>query len=110
MPNQEMILKPIEMLMTGGSETKSVESQKVIDKGRYIVIGNRGNIVVGDLKINGSTGYLSNASVIRKWGTENGLGQLALNGSTSETVLDPCGDFEFEMLTTCGMIPVKSDF
>lgn len=81
-----------------------------IKKGRYIVIGNRGNIVVGDLTIKGQTGYLTNASVIRIWGTTKGLGQLALEGPTHKTKLDFCGEFEFELLTTCGMIPVKSDF
>ena len=80
-----------------------------VDKGRYIVIGNRGNIVVGDLVIKGSFGYLSNASVIRRWGTSRGLGQLALDGKQPETVLDKCGDFEFHIETSCGMIPVKSD-
>lgn len=27
---------------------------------------------------------------IRKWGTSNGLGQIARNGPTRETILDPC--------------------
>ena len=35
---------------------------------------------------------LRNAACIRKWGTEHGLGQLALKGPTTETVLDRCGD------------------
>lgn len=104
---ESIILKLMEMLVssddksttTGGGENK---------KGRYIVLGNRGNTVVGDLTIVGTTGYLTNASVIRRWGTTKGLGQLAIDGATSDTVLDPCGEFEFEMLTTCGMIPVKS--
>lgn len=80
-----------------------------INKGRYIVIGNRGHVLVGDLIIKGTTGHLKNASVIRRWGTNKGLGQLALEGKTNETILDECGEFEFELLTTCGMIPVKSD-
>ena len=93
--------------MFGGQQ--QVETVKAIEKGRYIVLGNRGNTVVGDLTIIGSTGYLKNASVIRRWGTTDGLGELALKGKTENTKLDKCGDFEFEMLTTCGMIPVKSD-
>ena len=34
---------------------------------------------------------LLDASVIRIWGTNAGLGQLALHGKRKETVLDPCG-------------------
>lgn len=32
-----------------------------------------------------------NTSVIRNWGTSQGLGQIALTGPTKSTVLDPCG-------------------
>lgn len=102
--NNEMILELIKMAMT-----KEQAIVNTIDKGRYIVIGNRGNIVVGDLYITGGTGLLKNASVIRKWGTTDGLGQLALHGKQDGTVLDYCGEFEFETLTTCGMIKVLSN-
>lgn len=92
--------------MFGGSVNAKAEP---INKGRYIVIGNRGNVVVGDLVLTGDIGVLSNSSVIRRWGTDNGLGQLALEGKKENTKLDPCGEFEFNMLTTCGMIKVTSD-
>lgn len=105
---QDIILKLIEMLV--GSDEKNITADSISNKkGRYIVLGNRCNTVVGDLTIVGPTGYLTNASFIRRWGTTKGLGQLAISGATSDTILDPCGEFEFEMLTTCGMIPVKSD-
>lgn len=33
----------------------------------------------------------SAAACIRNWGTEKGLGEIALGGPTKATVLDPCG-------------------
>lgn len=36
-------------------------------------------------------GIFTDAACIRRWGTQNGLGQLALSGPTSNTTLDPCG-------------------
>lgn len=105
---QELMIKLIEMLLaTDNNDQPSVETE--INKGRYIVLGNHGNVVVGDLTIKGGTGHMKNASVIRRWGTSNGIGELALSGPTDSTKLDHCGEFEFEILTTCGMIPVKSD-
>lgn len=85
------------------------ETQPEQNLGRTIVIGSGGNVVVGDLVIRGCYGYMKNASVIRRWGTSKGLGQLALNGPTSQTILDSCGEFTFHVETTCGLIPVKSD-
>lgn len=34
---------------------------------------------------------LEHAAVIRRWGTTKGLGEIALNGPTENTVLDACG-------------------
>ena len=98
--------KELASLFGGANNENKVDS---VDKGRYIVIGNRGNIVVGNLVLTGDIGVLSNASVIRRWGTSKGLGQLALDGKQPETKLDPCGEFEFNILTTCGLIKVTSD-
>lgn len=57
--------------------------------GKKIVVLSNGWNLIGnyhpeDLK-------LTQASVIRVWGTTRGLGQIALEGPTSETILDPCG-------------------
>ncbi len=109
MQNEELIFGLLSMLLESESKPLDIQISETEDKGRYIVLGNRGNVVVGDLAITGSKGVLTNASVIRKWGTTKGLGQLALEGAQENTVLDACGSFEFDVLTTCGMIPVKSD-
>lgn len=70
-----------------------------------IVVLQRGWIVVGNYSEKGDRGYLDRAYVIRKWGTENGLGQLVggpvKEGRYAPTVLDKCrGRVEFLLVTT----------
>jgi len=70
-----------------------------------IVILQRGWAMVGRFERNGSECKLHNASVIRRWGTESGLGQIAKDGPTGETTLDKCnGIVEFDYLTVVATI------
>jgi hypothetical protein len=70
-----------------------------------IVILQRGWIMVGKFERNGSDCKLHNASVIRSWGTTNGLGEIAKNGPTTSTKLDKCnGVVEFDYLTVVASI------
>lgn len=118
MQNQTLILELIKALTADSAKPaepdpsdSGVKAESTSQlSGRYIVIGNRGNIVVGDLSQEGDMLHLANAYVIRRWGTTKGLGQLAMEGATNETVLDNCGDFSCHLLTTCGLIKVTSDF
>ena len=56
-----------------------------------IVVLDKGFVYHGDLLI-GDDGWflLEKSNNIRRFGTTRGLGQLAINGPTKETVLDPC--------------------
>ena len=56
-----------------------------------IVILQRGWVVVGDVSADGDEVTVSRASVVRRWGTTKGLGEIAASGPTSATVLDPVG-------------------
>lgn len=70
-----------------------------------IVILQRGWIMVGKFDRNGSDCKLHNASVIRSWGTKDGLGEIAKGGPTSTTKLDKCfGVVEFDYLTVVASI------
>jgi len=53
-----------------------------------IVVLDKGFVYFGDLHFNGEMWELTNASNIRRYGTERGLGQLSLTGPTAETTLD----------------------
>lgn len=74
--------------------------EKEINSDIKIVVLQRGWIVVGRFERSGSQCKLHNASVIRRWGTTNGLGEIAEGGPTSSTKLDKCkGVVEFDYMT-----------
>lgn len=56
-----------------------------------ILVLQRGWVAVGHVSKDGSEVVMENAAIIRRWGTTKGLGQIAANGPTASTVLDPVG-------------------
>jgi hypothetical protein len=48
---------------------------------------------------------LTNAHVIRRWGTDKGLGQIALAGPTKDTILDKLGVAFIERRQIRFMVP-----
>lgn len=61
-----------------------------------IVVLQRGWVAVGDLDRSAAPQLkLENASIIRRWGTTKGLGELAASGPLAQTVLDAAGTLEF---------------
>lgn len=103
--NLNELTKVIELLSSISDETK----ESSCPEGLSIVILQRGWVVIGDLSWKGKYGHLKNASVIRNWGTTNGLGEIALNGPTETTKLDKCGVFKFHELTSVGIIDCNKD-
>lgn len=55
-----------------------------------ILVLQRGWVVVGKYAEDGDECVLSDAAIIRRWGTTKGLGELE-NGPTGNTLLDKCG-------------------
>ncbi len=70
-----------------------------VDLGIRIVVLQRGWVVIGWLYQLGSQMRLCGASVIRRWGTTRGLGQLAAEGPTENTTLDRSPEIRFHELT-----------
>ena len=62
-----------------------------------IVVLPRGWIMVGEAKETDNKLQLTNASVVRRWGTTKGLPELANDGPLSSTVLDGKCEMEFPM-------------
>lgn len=54
-----------------------------------IVVMDKGFVSIGVLDRGDVWCTLDNAQVIRCWGTNNGLGEIAIGGPTSKTKLDP---------------------
>ena len=73
---------------------------------RQIVVLNRGWVVVGNYSEKGDDCTLTDASVIRIWGTTKGLGELAESGPTSSTKLDACPNVHFHKMTTVARMDV----
>jgi hypothetical protein len=69
-----------------------------------IVILDRGHVLVGNVKIDGDWIETTNASVIRRWGTTRGLGEIAMGGPTSETILDPIGTVRSPVRALIGLV------
>ncbi len=65
-----------------------------------ICVLQRGNIIVGRFERDGNECVVRDASVIRRWGTTKGLGEL-VNGPTERTILDKAGVVRFNYLTMC---------
>jgi hypothetical protein len=68
-----------------GVEYKPVSA----DGSLHIVVLDRGFVVVGNVTHDGQYVIIDNCKNIRKWGTTRGLGQIASEGPTDKTVLDP---------------------
>ena len=59
---------------------------------KKIVVADRGWVFLGDVYSDSNGDQLINdAKVIRNWGTTKGLGEIALTGPTSKTILDDAG-------------------
>lgn len=74
-----------------------------------IVILQRGWVMVGLFSQKGTQCFLHNASVIRRWGTTMGLGELATKGPLPETKLEPTPLVQFHELTVIATIKCNEE-
>lgn len=89
--------------------TSEPQDTTEVFKGKKIVILQRGWVFVGDFYQKGYDCTLKNASCIRRWGTTNGLGELAQKGPLPETKLEPALDITFHKFTEVASMSVNED-
>lgn len=78
---------------------------------KKIVVLDRGFVFIGDLNQPLGSGWITieDAKCIRYWGTTKGLGQLALEGPQSGTILDETGTVTAPISSVIALIDVVSD-
>jgi len=74
-----------------------------------ILVLQRGWLSVGEYSCDGEHITLKNSSTIRKWGTTRGLGQIANDGPTKDTVLDFDGETIVHVLSVIKQIKCDPD-
>lgn len=64
---------------------------KTTKHGFGIFVIDMGNVIVGEFEMSDSDDMIAvrDGKVIRRWGTTQGLGELAAGGPTDDTTLDP---------------------
>lgn len=68
-----------------------------------------GFVYVGHMSLADGFLTITKARSIRKWGTTKGLGQLALSGPTTSTVMDECGDVFVPILKLVHLMEVSHE-
>ncbi len=81
---------------------------KEVLSGFAIVIADRGFVYVGDVEVAGDWCVVCGAHNIRKWGTTKGLGELALNGPLTDTVMDRVGVVRIPMRAVISIIDTEA--
>lgn len=100
----------LDVITINGKKYYSELQENNIESPIKIVVLQRGWVVVGIFERKENDCKLYKAYIVRSWGTENGLGELAKKGPTSNTVLDKCyGTVEFDYLTTILLINCEEE-
>lgn len=73
-----------------------------------IVIADRGFVWVGKTRIEGDWLIINGAKQVRRWGTTNGLGQLAASGPLPNTILDDAGTVRVPLRAVIGIVACEA--
>ena len=74
-----------------------------------IVVLQRGWVAIGRYSQDKDGCHLTNASIIRTWGTTKGLGELAMEGVKTNTKMDKCPDIHYHPMTAVYNMDVNEE-
>ena len=77
---------------------------------KQIIVAQRGWVFAGDVQRKDNQVIIYNAENIRRWGTSNGLGQLAIEGKQENTKTDPYGTVEIHELAVVAAITIQAEW
>jgi hypothetical protein len=80
-----------------------------VSHGLQIVVLDKGFVYVGDTETDKDYCYIKNSKNVRRWGTSNGLGELAAKGPQSESKLDPSGNVKAPISALIHMIECRAE-
>ena len=72
-----------------------------------IVIADRGFIWVGKVTLKPDMVLIRDAKQVRRWGTTQGLGEIAKGGPTRSTILDPAGTVQLPLRAVIAFVECK---
>jgi hypothetical protein len=78
--------------------------EKKVLTGFGIAVLDRGFVYVGNVEISDDWCVITNAKNIRRWKTQRGLGQLALEGPQENTEIDAVGTVRAPMRAVISLI------
>lgn len=96
-----LIEAAVERVLMGDQSPQTDHDSGTLHK---IVVCQRGFVYAGDVRREGSYIVVTNAVNVRKWGTKNGLGELAEHGNLPETKCDATGTVRVHELAVVNMI------
>ena len=82
-------------------------TERKVQSGFAIVVVDRGFVYVGQCDLDADWCVVTRARNIRYWGTTRGLGQLALEGPTKDTKLDPITTVRIPMRAVISVIETE---
>lgn len=75
------------------------------DHGIAIVVADRGWVFVGKTTTDGEFAHIEGARCVRRWGTSEGLGELAAKGPLPNTRLDAPADTTVSQRAVIAIVP-----